>query len=283
MLKEILSALTGSMSTTGFSLPASNGFQGIPASQTFKNFFSNFTSSFTNGPGTAFPQGASSYTGAPTPAIDYYKNIQSQFMGQAPGQFISHNAGNIRNQRAKGRAFSPGALVPGAVIINSAANDFPYGGQMQPPLPQGQGSLPMQALLGIGAGASGLQGFAGQNSIPTPGNFPNGAPQFQPQGMYQQTGFLPQGGGIGGIISTLIFPIINLFGVLKSLFQMKNFLGVAKPLKVDTNNLSYKQYQDYLNYVQTNEEGSFDDYDHYIRKETNLVSGEPQVAGLQEF
>ena len=279
MLQELIKAFTGPLTTTGYSLPASNGIQGVPAGQTFKNFFSTFAASFNRNPSAMFPQPNGSSAGNPTPAADYYKNIQAQFVGQAPGQFLSQSTARTRSHSSRGRAFSPGGLVPGAVIINAAADQY-SGGQLQPPLPFQQASSPIQALVGIGGGASGLQGFAGQNGGSAPGGFPNSLPQFS-QGTFPQ-GPVNQGGGIGGIMSSFIMPVISFLGTLVSLFKMKKFLGIAKPVKVNTDNLAYNQFQGYLN-DKADEEGSFDDYDHYLRKESAVVDDGSGIDNLQQL
>lgn len=279
MLKEILNAFAGSIATTSYSIPSSHGIQNVSGKQTFKNFFSTFTNSLGASTNPMFPPVSGGAAVADTPAANAYRNVQAQFTGQVPGQFISHNAGNVRNK--KGRALPPGLLVPGAVIINTGTNQF------IPQQQQFQGSpSPIQALVNVGA-PQGLQGSAIQNGSTQQGGFPlfapngNGPVQPQFQQSYAQGGI--GGTAIGSLLSTVIMPIISLFGVIKSLFQVRRFLGSASPARVNPENLSYNQYQGYLDDVEASEEGSFDDYSHYLQREESILNDGSDVSKLETF
>lgn len=262
MLKELLSAITNSASTTAYVLPSSNGISGVPASATFKNFFNSLLSSFSGGsPVGGFGRQAQGYnSGIPMQSIQAYRNLQSGFPPQHHG-------------RAQ-------ALAPGAVVINSLTS-----GGLQPPMPiVNQGFYPpIQALAGgSGIGMNPLQGFAGGGPIPggvqggqVPGGFntPFGQPgsiPMMPYGYGQQGGF--------GKLQLLLLPIIGIFTLIKSLFNVRGFMNSMRPIQIDKNNLSLLHTQNSYDEYER-EDGSFDEYNPPERVDENSFD----ITKMQEY
>lgn len=299
MLPEILKAISGVISTSSFSNPAGHGINGVPAQATFKNMFNSLMSSLNGMPQSAVTAMPSGFGGMPNQAIGTYKNAMGQPIGQipmqlpgmqgqfpngipaqSPLQFFANNFSHVANNKKQGRALPPGPMNSGSVVVNSGNNQF----MAQMPTQLGAPSSALQALIGVGGGGSApLQGFAGQaGQAGSPqGSFGNGSAspfpgQFLPgQGPAQAT-------KLGGILSVFVMPLIGLFGAVKTLFQLRRTVGSMQPLRVHKDNLQYEQYNGYLDEV-AQEEGSFDDYNHYIRKESDLVDDGPNYAQLQSI
>ena len=272
-LQKLTQAISGPLSTTAFALPSSYGINGVPAGLTFQNMLGSLSSSLSAKPEFLFPGNPNTQAFAPNQTFGGYRNIQSQSFGGIPfPQGLI--PGSMPSRKSKAKAFPPGPLMPGSELIGS---DFSPVQSFQ----QGQIS-PLQVLLGSqlqGQGLIGSPQFGQAGS--SQGSFAGASPSYAqfPQATYPQT----QSSGIGGLLGTLIFPVLTLFGAVKSLFSLRGILGGLQPAKVNPNNFQYAQYNAYTDNLQENEEGSFDDYEHYTRREGDLVEDSLALSKIGNY
>lgn len=144
------------------------------------------------------------------------------------------------------------ALAPGSSII---------GGQVQPPT-QLQGAL--ASTLAIG---NPLQGGTGTTNFNPNGQLPSGPIGFPGVG-------LP---ATGGKFQMLIYPVLGLVSMFKSLFGIRKLLsGGMQPVKVHKENLAYNQIDKNITQFE-HEEGSFDEY-IYPQEESQSGSSIQQLT-----
>ena len=256
MFNQLLNAITGSATSSTYSLPAGNGIKGIPLASTFKNFFNSVINSITPMPtpgalganfggggigGSMNPMGGlgigSQGIGLGTPglsmgALQAYQNSQTQF-ARNPQQFF----GGQVNKHPRAQAFSPGAVL---------TNGF-SGTAIPPQFNQ--------------AAFNPLQGFAGQGGVI------NGFPQGQSNGFapvpYGMPGQFPGGAGFtqGGFGKLQLFlgPLIGIFTIFKSIFDIKRTVSSLQPVKVNRNDTNLYGIQE--EYIAANkQDGSFEEY-----------------------
>ncbi len=245
MFNNLFNTIAGAATSASYGAPAANGLSGVPLSATFGKFFNSIMSSFSpfgsnNGSQpNLIPQGGgfggAGFGGANQNAIQAFRNAQ--------------NGNPTATLQAQ-------ALAPGAVLINPAS--------FTP-----QGVAPSAAFGGLGGlGGVPLQGFAGQNGIGASGvqgiNTANiGGAQFPIEGkfpFYQQNQNGSQQGGFGKL-QTLLYPVIGIFTLVKSLFGLRGLKDSMKPVTVNKEDTSYNNYSGYLSeaYVP----GNFEDADPY--------------------
>lgn len=130
---------------------------------------------------------------------------------------------------------------------------------------------PIQNLLASNLAATNpLQGAAG-----TTGFSANG--QSLPQGPIGFSGFgLPNGGG--GKLQMLIYPVLGLVSMFKSLFGLRKMMGGLQPVKVNKENLAYNQINKNIEAFE-HEEGSFDEYVYPQEESQNGMT----IQQLNEF
>ncbi len=259
MFNQLLNALTGNATTAAYTFPGVNGVNNIPLSSTLKSFFKNVINSIAPGmpvpgaslgagfgqaqgsgfpgmggagmQGSGFPgmggAGMQGFNGITAPglslgALQAYRGAQNQFLGN----------GNIA-KHSKAQAFTPGAVVTNGAFA-----------QAMPPAFAGN---PLQGLTGQ-SGAVNINGF-GQN-----GGGLNSA----------QFGGLP-GVGLGqtqggfGKLQFLIAPLIGVFTIFKSLFDMRRTTQALQPIKVNKEDFNlYGIQRDYME--ADRQEGSFNEY-----------------------
>ena len=259
-LQKIIGLISGPLASTAYSLPNSAGIYGVPGGLTFQNFLSNLSSSMNARPESLFPSiGPQGINGQ---AAYAYKNPQRQSLGGLlpQAQFFANSFNNPVSKNKKAKIIPPGLLTQGSAVIGSEIQQAPIS--------------PLQALVGQGSPPQyGQAGFS-QGGAPQP---------LQSYSQFPQGGFFGQNSrGIGGLLSTFIFPVISLFGALRSLFGLRGFMSQLRPAKVNSNNLQYEQYHEYLNDLETNQEGSFDDYDEYSHH-GNLVENDFDTSRLESF
>lgn len=240
MFNNLFNTIAGAATSASYGSPAANGIGGVPLSATFGKFFNGIISSISpfgsnNGSQPNLIQQGGGFGGVNQNAIQAFRNAQ--------------NGDPTANLKAQ-------ALAPGAVLINPAS--------FTP-----QGVAPSAAFGGLGGlGGVPLQGFAGQNGIGAPGiqgiNTANiGGAQFPIQGQfpfYQQNQNGSQQGGFGKL-QTLLYPVIGIFTLVKSLFGLRGLKDSMKPVTVNKEDTSYNNYSGYLSeaYVP----GNFEDADPY--------------------
>ena len=245
-MNELLNSLTGSLQTTSYSYPASNGINTVSPKATFKNFFSNLVSSFSGG--------SISPNGMPNP---YQGGFPQAGIGTAPA-FNSE----ILNPHRKTKALSPGSFLNSATL-NQQANSR------------------NQAI-----GFPPLQGFAGQSGFANPGftnpGFPTqgGFPQGTLPSQVSPLGGFPQTNARGGILPMLIMPIVGLFTLIGSIFKIKKMAQGFKPVEVNKN-IAYDQYNNYLDEVYKNQ-GSFDPMPEFDLESVNPVDN-VNFQNLQQY
>ena len=260
-LQKVISLISGPLASTAYSLPSNAGAYGVPGGLTFQNFLGNLSSSMNTRPESLFPPIGPQGTNGQ--AAYAYKNSQGQSSlgGLLPqAQFFANSFNNPVSKNKKAKIIPPGLLTQGSAVIGSEIQQAPIS--------------PLQALIGQGSPPQyGQAGFS-QGGAPQP---------LQSYSQFSQAGFFGQkSGGIGGLLSTFLLPVIGLFGALKSLFGLRGFIGQLRPAKVDSNNLQYAQYHEYLSDIETNQEGSFDDYDEYSHH-GNLVENDFDTSKLESF
>ncbi len=255
MFNNLFNSIAGAATSASYGNPGANGISGVPLSATFGKFFNGIISSFTpfgstNGSQPNFlPQGGgfggAGFGGINPNTVQAFRNAQ--------------NGNHIATLKAQ-------ALAPGAVLINPAS--------FTP-----QGAAPSAAFGGLGGlGGVPLQGFAGQSGIGAPGiqgiNTANiGGAQFPVQGQfpfYQQNG--SQQGGFGKL-QTLLYPVIGIFTLIKSLFGLRGLKSSMAPVKVNKENTSYNDYNGYLS--EATVPGEFDEADPYNGK--GISGGNPNL------
>lgn len=259
MLEEFTNAIYGPITTAAFTNPAGYGIRTVPRQAGFAGVFNRLLSSFSPNNGFGIPQlgyGGNGIGGIPFQGYGGGIGPQAlQAFNGSRGQFSNTPERTIRNQ----------ALAPGAVVINSK------GVPVISPQVAPQGGFSPNDLLGL----SPLQGFAGQGGG-VGGNYGYG--QFGGAGVpLGGSGYVPGQNGFGPL-SLLIFPIISLFSIVKSLLGFRRTLGSLKPVKVDPYDLSYYNYKNYIE--EQYEEGNFDEPDPY---EPNSFREEYSLNSLQDF
>ena len=252
MLQNLLNAFSGSATTAAFSNPAANGVSGVSLGTTFGKVFNNLISSFSSSPGNAgFPQ-QPGFGGMNSGATQAFMNAQN-------------SVANNPMATLKGQAFAPGAVLINSVSTTPQAAAAPN---------------PALSILGGmgGLSANPLQGFAGQsaaNSFNSPGGIQGnfGNPQIPAQGQFPffQSG---QQQGPLGKLQFFLSPLIGIFTVVKSLFQLKGIKSGFTPIQVNKNDIGYNNYQGYL--TDAYQPGSFDEPDGY---EGKGFANSPDQAG----
>ena len=260
MFNQLLNAITGSGTSSVYSLPAGNGIQGIPLGSTFKNYFNSVINSITPIPtpgalGASFGGGGigqgiqgqgqvgigglgSQGIGLGGPglsigALQTYQNSQAQFAGN-PQQFF----GGRVNKHPKAQAFAPGA-----VLTNG------FSGTAVPPQFNQAPFNPLQGFTGQGGVINnGFPPGQGSNFAPVPygaqGQFPGGAG-------FTQGGF--------GKLQLFLGPLIGIFTIFKSMFDMKRTISSFQPVKVNKDDLNLYGIQ--KEYIAANkQDGSFEEY-----------------------
>lgn len=232
------------------------------------NSFLNIISGQASSTISTLPVGSSVKIGPQAVFGKVFNGIFSAFTGNlnnggAGSQLLGGNAGiNPQALQAYNNAQASGsipqqllqaqALAPGSSII---------GGQAQPP-------SPLQNVLASNlAGSNPLQGGAGTTNFN-----PNG--QQLPSGPIGFQGFgLPSG---GGKLQMLIYPVLGLVSMFKSLFGIRKIMGGMQPIKVHKENLAYNQTDKNISQFE-HEEGSFDEY-IYPQEESQSGSSIQQLT-----
>ena len=250
MLNEIGNALTGTLTTSTYTYPGATNTINIPPRITFKNFFNNFISSLTSNPAfggmptqEAPPAGIPGYGAGLPPGIGTLAN---------PGVF-NRNINARVSIKNKSRALSPGSY------INSFQNSA-----IKP-----SATRPLQVAP--------LQGFAGQTGIVNPA-FGNSVGPVQSQ--FGAGLLLPQSNARGGILPMLIMPIVGLFSVLTSVFNIRKLINGFKPVETEKSTI-YNNYTNYLDEVYASR-GSFEPSPEFEIEEESL-SKDFDLYKLQDF
>ena len=250
MLQQLLNIFTGAASTTALTYPGANGINAVNITPqlAFKKFFNNLVSSFSSTPQAIF--GNSQSPGGINGIQGFQGQNQGQFPqnGFQPGLFQQNVVS--RKNKFKNQALAPGSVVinpiSGAQIPTQFNNGFVQPGQFIQ-----QGQFPQQNQP---AAFNPLQGFANQNGAQGISQGPLGqAAQFFP-GQFAGA----QGGGFGKL-QLLLFPVIGVFTLFKSLFGLRTVMSSLQEVKVDKSDLDYKKYisafEDY-----ESEEGAFEEF-----------------------
>lgn len=240
MLQNLLNLLTPTNRTSAYPGAGGSATGGIPFGKIISGLLGSFTGAQTGLPSQAFGSGLAGFNqagvGAYMPggfgggnrqAMQAYTGIQNQF---------ANNSENVLKNRA---------LSPGAALIDS----------LKSPSPTGYINSPPSFSPGITA-QSPFAGYAGQAGLP--GGFGNPAFAGPGQLQYAQNGF-PQ--TQTSKWQYLLFPLIGIFSLVKSLFGLRNVFTSLQPVQVDKTNLGYYNFQDYVS--EQYKEGSFDEADDY--------------------
>ena len=206
MLDGLLNSFTGSLQTTSYSYPASNGINTVSPKATFKNFFGNLISSLSG-----------------------YSSPNAQQPGPYQGGFPQAGipqAGMLSEfNHPKRKALSPGSFLNSATLNQQAA-----------PRNQVAGFPPLQ-------GFAGQAGFANP-AFPAPGGAPQGPlqSQFAPLGGFPQTN--APGGILPMLIMPIIglFTLIGSIFKLKGLVHGIKPAEINKNIAYD----QYNTYLDEL-------------------------------------
>lgn len=245
MLKELLHALTGSITNVGYINPTANGVASvnIPPGATFAKIFKGMLGTLSGSSVGAFGNTSAQQIQNYGASIQAYTNnngYQQQFF----------NGGN--SQIPTREAFTPGAVINNLV---------------EPPLPQQFNNTGASAISQLATVSNPIQGYAGQAGS-TQGNFPAGGfGQGTPGGF--AAGFIP-GQGMFGKFSVLIMPIVGLFGVLKSLFGFRG-MSSLQPVQINKEAIDYKESIEAYAREEAENEGSFDG--SYVEQEQNVDFG----------
>lgn len=147
---------------------------------------------------------------------------QQGFGGISPGAIQAfQGAQNQFSDPKATKTIKHQALAPGAVLIGSQSTP-----------PSFNKSNPFQGFAGQTTQLPGGfgQGFGGGFGQPFSSQFPG-------------AGLL---GGLGGGLQSLLFPIISVVGMIKSIFGFRKEIGALRPVVVDKGITGYNQSQQYL-------------------------------------
>ena len=236
MFKNFLQNIAGHATTAAVKYPDTYGVNEVPQQTGFKALLGSLISSFSSG-NAGFPGAGGGFGGAQG-TLQAYKSFQGQLAGQS-------FPGGINNKVIKKQL----ALAPGSVMLPPIDQTSPqslqnaFGGAIPPQLPF-PGQNPMQGFAGASGGFSGPASGSLLSGPLTPfGQFPIG----------------PNGLQSGNKLQLLMFPIMTLFSVVKSLFNFRRTVGFLQPIKIDRNKFAYysnqKEFEDFKR-----QEGSFDEY-----------------------
>lgn len=224
MLKKFFNSIFPGTSYPQSPYTGGVGFNGIPPQVGFNQVLGGLNSPV-GFPGATLPYGApglgtipqAGFFGLGPQTLQAYNNVQSK----SPRQ-------NLRNQ----------ALAPGAALISTQTQAKPP----QQTIPSQQGFIGQSTPFGYGNGFAPSQAF-GQGAMPFGYGNAYGPSQTFGQGAMP---FAPYGSPFLQKAQILLFPIISLFGLVKSLFGLGRFFGIARPIKVNEEDTSYSRFTDYV-------------------------------------
>ena len=233
MFKQLLQALTGSTQIAAYTYPGANLGSNVhvPLQATFGNILSNTYASISSNP-------FSGLGGLPMIPGQQGYAPQAQNLGGIT-QAYNNAMQYMPAQNSRGSGHKREALAPGAVVNTLIA----------PPQP---GASP---LVQLATGINPLQGFAGQGMPPT---YSTTGPTNQ---LYPGQFMSPMGSGQGngGLLQTLIGPVLGLFGLVKSFFGLRKELSSLQPASNPADGI--QSYENSLNaYARIqNTDGAFDE------------------------
>lgn len=258
MLNQLLQALTGSTQIAAYTYPGANlgGNVNVPLQATFGNILSNTYASLSSNP-------FSGLGGLPMiPGQQGYAPQGQNLMGAT--QAYNNVLRYMPTQSSRTPGHKREALTPGAVVNTLLA----------PPQPTNAISPALQ----IAAGLNPLQGFAGQGGgLPSTYSQTGLTNQFYP-GSYMSPASMGQ--GKGGMLQTLIGPMLGLFGLLKSFLGLRKEVSSLQPISNPADGI--RSYENSLStYAKMeNTDGAFDeDYWGEMQGNEDYENGRYENAG----